>query len=309
MNHEKVLILLCTFNGQEYLAQFLDSIVALDHKNLRLLVIDDASTDKTVAILIRYQNILNMEIFQNTTNLGARRNFLKIMKLAEGANWYFFADQDDIWAKSKLSSLPSLDDFNPQVITGSYQLINKANSKIHSKLAIIYNNLITRNNVGLIRNLSPGCTIGFNDLFRKLITSIPEGKVIMHDSLVSQAGLLMSCRLPVKECLTYYRQHENNDIGIALNRRQQITKKFRSNYREEFMHASWVRQISAIEEHLSEHLPSPAFEEIKIVKNLGHPSLTNRLKAARVLSKEFCGIYEKIYFLFNVIFSKYELNS
>ena len=47
-------ILLTTFNGERFLAEQLDSIVAQTHENWRILVRDDESTDGTVKILSEF---------------------------------------------------------------------------------------------------------------------------------------------------------------------------------------------------------------------------------------------------------------
>ena len=49
-------ILLATYNGEQFLAQQLDSLLAQTIRNFRILVRDDGSTDSTKKILKEYQN-------------------------------------------------------------------------------------------------------------------------------------------------------------------------------------------------------------------------------------------------------------
>lgn len=58
MSHATVVILMSTYNGQRYLAEQLDSICAQTHKNWKLWVSDDGSSDNTCQILSDYQKRL-----------------------------------------------------------------------------------------------------------------------------------------------------------------------------------------------------------------------------------------------------------
>lgn len=51
----KVTILMCTFNGEEYLEDQLDSFQCQTYQNWRLIVSDDGSSDKTLRILNQYK--------------------------------------------------------------------------------------------------------------------------------------------------------------------------------------------------------------------------------------------------------------
>lgn len=51
----KVAILLCTFHGEKYLSEQLDSIAAQTHGNWEIWASDDGSSDATHQILLKYQ--------------------------------------------------------------------------------------------------------------------------------------------------------------------------------------------------------------------------------------------------------------
>lgn len=48
-------IALAPYNGEKYLREQLDSILAQTHQNFKLIVCDDCSTDSTVRILREYE--------------------------------------------------------------------------------------------------------------------------------------------------------------------------------------------------------------------------------------------------------------
>lgn len=57
---DRVDILLATYNGERFLAEQLDSIIAQTHQNWRILARDDGSSDGTVAMLRAYRGRLGL---------------------------------------------------------------------------------------------------------------------------------------------------------------------------------------------------------------------------------------------------------
>ena len=54
---ERVDILLATYNGEKYLVEQLESILSQTYSNIRILISDDCSTDRTRKILKDYKSI------------------------------------------------------------------------------------------------------------------------------------------------------------------------------------------------------------------------------------------------------------
>ena len=52
---EQIDILLATYNGEKYLKQQIDSILNQTYQNIRLIISDDGSQDKTREILKQYE--------------------------------------------------------------------------------------------------------------------------------------------------------------------------------------------------------------------------------------------------------------
>ena len=60
--NKKIDILLATYNGEKYIAEQIDSILNQTYKDIRLVISDDLSTDKTREILKQYEQKDNNQI-------------------------------------------------------------------------------------------------------------------------------------------------------------------------------------------------------------------------------------------------------
>lgn len=100
-----VSVVLCTYNGEKYLQQQIDSILQQTYSHLELIIVDDASSDNTVAILQDYsQSDKRIKYFINPENIGYNKNFEKGFLLAT-ADYIAISDQDDIWETNKIETM------------------------------------------------------------------------------------------------------------------------------------------------------------------------------------------------------------
>lgn len=110
MNNQKntphICILMSTYNGEKFLAEQLQSIEGQTHKNWRLVISDDGSSDNTLAIAKQFQSKWGddrLEIRQGPQQ-GFCQNFLSMAcDTTLRADLYAFSDQDDVWMADKLA--------------------------------------------------------------------------------------------------------------------------------------------------------------------------------------------------------------
>jgi len=101
-NASTVSVVLGTYNGEAYLREQLDSVLAQTYPFLEIIAIDDGSSDSTVAILKEYAaRDTRIKVVVNEQNLGFIRNFEKGCSLATG-RWISLCDQDDYWLPDKI---------------------------------------------------------------------------------------------------------------------------------------------------------------------------------------------------------------
>ena len=99
-----VSIAMCSYNGERFIQEQINSILEQSYSNFELIITDDCSSDKTIEIIKNYQaNDTRIKLYQNEVNLGFVKNFEKAISLCTG-EYIALADQDDIWTKDKLKT-------------------------------------------------------------------------------------------------------------------------------------------------------------------------------------------------------------
>lgn len=100
-----VSIAVCTYNGDRFLSEQLDSLLAQSYNNIEIIVTDDCSTDNTWGILQDYAGKdARLKHHINEHNLGHTLNFEKAISLCKG-EYIALSDQDDIWETDKIATL------------------------------------------------------------------------------------------------------------------------------------------------------------------------------------------------------------
>ena len=86
MGRSKVSIIIPNYNGREFLERLLPSIINQSYANFEVIIIDDASPDRTVVEYIRafIKDHTNMRLIENSENLGFVKTCNKGLALANG---------------------------------------------------------------------------------------------------------------------------------------------------------------------------------------------------------------------------------
>lgn len=104
-------VCIATYNGEKYLRQQLDSILAQINTEDEIVISDDNSTDRTLSIIASYGDarirVLHHDPSSVTTTFPIDRpthNFEHALMHAKG-DIIFLADQDDVWLPDKVSRM------------------------------------------------------------------------------------------------------------------------------------------------------------------------------------------------------------
>jgi glycosyltransferase involved in cell wall biosynthesis len=105
-------VILPVYNGQDYLAQAIDSVLSQSFRDLELIIIDDGSTDGSGAIIESADDPRIWSFRQSNRGLAATLN--RAIALARG-EYIARQDQDDISLPSRLAKQIGFLDANPDV--------------------------------------------------------------------------------------------------------------------------------------------------------------------------------------------------
>lgn len=218
-----VAILLCTYNGEQFLAAQLDSIKAQTHTHWKLWVSDDGSSDSTLDILKRYQADWGADRLVITTgpHAGSTSNFFALTtNHAIQAEVYAWADQDDVWEPEKLARgvafLKGQSAVQP-LLYGTRTLLTDASNQPIGHSALFTKPPVFAN--ALVQSIAGGNTMMFNYAARQLLAEAAVGaNPIAHDWWAYQ--VISSCDGRVHYDpwpSVRYRQHGGNQIGSNLH--------------------------------------------------------------------------------------------
>lgn len=238
-----VAILLSTYNGEKFLREQLDSLLAQSGVEVEVFVRDDGSSDGTAAILSEYaKNCANFH-FELAKNAGVGNSFMNLLySVPDSFDYYAFSDQDDIWENEKLCEAVKLLEKSGACLYASNQecvdwdgnslgLRYGNDSRIHTEPAAV-----------LSRNTLAGCTMVLTRRLKILLSE--EGrrpsenllKNRIHDVWLAMTASLNGGIVYDERSYIKYRQHGNNVVGayeggFKKKLKQRMKKLFHSEYR------------------------------------------------------------------------------
>ena len=265
-------IVLCTYNGERYLQQQLESLLAQSRLPDHIVVVDDASADHTWEILQTFtgrarERGITVDASRNPGNLGYVLNFERALQRA-GTDIVFICDQDDVWDPEKLAVMCERFMADPDLLL-LHTDARLVDARLHDLGCSLFEALelgpeeLQREHDGygfdvlLRRCIVTGATAAFRrDL---LASAIPFGDGWIHDEWLAIVASALGKIDVVERKLIDYRQHEANQLGmrrrtldvkikeIALSRAQLLRNDAR---RMESLLQRLQKMPVAVEKHL-----------------------------------------------------------
>ena len=233
-----VQVLMSSYNGEKYIREQIDSILAQQGVNVILLVRDDGSSDSTCDILKEYENKKLLEGIYGE-NVGPAKSFFDLINKAVDADYYALSDQDDVWDGDKLliaiEALSSIEDnyalycSNTRLVDGNLNFIKNEDD----------NPLISLES-SMIKNFCTGCTVVFNKKLIKLLQNNTPRNVVAHDWWINVVTLALDGKV-IYDTNPHicYRQHGSNVSGAEKNTilkaKNRLRKFLRGRYHRDLM--------------------------------------------------------------------------
>ena len=262
--------MMSTYNGERYLREQLESILA-QSEPCDIYVRDDGSSDSTLDILKEYQDKYESVTYEVGKNIGYNRSFFKMINEISGYQYYAMSDQDDIWLKDKIqTALAEIDKLGdePVLFGCQSQLFSEDEENMGTTKANVRGyNLYS----AMIENFFAG----HNEVMNQKMLDLQKGnydisQIYGHDSWIMATAVLRGKTVFLNQVFTLYRQHSGNALGYRESRiswlMQRLKRIFKSGDSKKY-----GRQIAYFNEYYHNLLNDEQKKELDaFVKSQGH---------------------------------------
>lgn len=203
------------FNSEVFISESINSVINQTYNYWELILIDDFSNDKTIAIVNQFitQN-LNIKLLVNEANLGASISRNKGIMEAQG-DYIAFLDADDLWKPEKLQiQIEFMQTEDCDVCFSSYEQINETgkplNTLIKALPELTYKKFLKSNYIGNLTGIYNAKVLG-------KITAPDLRK--RQDWLLWLRAIKVSGKpaKSIQESLAYYRVRKDSMSSNKLN--------------------------------------------------------------------------------------------
>ena len=206
-----VSVLMTAYNRERYIAEAIESVLTSTFNDFELIIVDDASTDKTVSIAKSFAaKDGRVKVFVNDKNLGDYPNRNHAASLAKG-EYMFYVDSDDTVLPHGIESLLKTMELFPDANFGIYSAINSEPFELKSKEAVDRHFFKTPFLI-----MGPGGTIQRLSFFRK-IGGYPEKYGPANDMYYNLKATCSSSIVILPFEFMRYRRHEGQQINNTKN--------------------------------------------------------------------------------------------
>jgi glycosyltransferase involved in cell wall biosynthesis len=248
-------IVMATYNGEKYLREQVDSLLAQSYPTLEFIFVDDDSSDSSLAILQEYAlQDERIRLVTNPANQGLLATFETGIRAAKG-EMIALSDQDDVWMPEKISLLAGA--------IGSHSMIY-ADSALTDAAGIVTGKFSNRNHLcdyptGL-HYVFGTKAMGHAMLFKREIINIalPFPDFVGHDFILGFAAAALHGVSYFPATLVNYRQHSSNTMGADLSK-----GKKNYNTREE-RNARIVKRLNLLAERCPAGLEREILRELAL---------------------------------------------
>lgn len=219
---KQICIIMAVYNGEDYLAEQIDSLLNNSCQNFTLHIFNDHSQDRSEIIIDEYAGKYPDKIFahHHSENHGVIRNFLEGTQIMN-ADYYMFCDQDDVWMPDKIKrSLEAMEQLEasvgdqPCIVFGDAKMVGRDLQELapsFQQQSGYRTDALDPAHI-LMENKLNGCTILFNRSLQQLLTVFPP-EIRMHDWWIALIGSFFGKIYYLDQPLLLYRQHEKNVVG------------------------------------------------------------------------------------------------
>lgn len=207
----KVSVVIPCYNRVQYVSEAIDSVLDQTYENLELIVVDDGSTDQSLAVLEGYRDRLKILRHAGGENRGQSASINLGIAHSDG-EYLAVLDSDDYWALDKLEKQVAVFEADPEVglVYGNARIVDDYGKLLYLRYADDHEE---RNEIG---SVLANCyfSVPSNSLIRREVLgrvgTFDEGLRAAqdHDMAIRIAEATKLAYIP--DVMFHYRRHENS---------------------------------------------------------------------------------------------------
>lgn len=207
-------VVLPVYNGEEYLRESIDSIIAQTYTEWELLILDDCSSDRTAEIGAEYQAMdSRIRYYRNEHNLRLPGNLNKGFRLAKGTYLTWTSDDNRFLPTAFEKMIHALaENTDAQLVFAPYQVIDDKGNPLH----II--NVKTESKQEVLRGNIVGACFMYTRMAYDTVGDYDQELMLVEDWDYWQRMISRFSFVTIDEVLYEYRWH---DGSLTSTKRQE----------------------------------------------------------------------------------------
>jgi len=206
----RVSVVMATYNGELYIKEQILSIVNQTKPPSEIIIVDDASTDNTVNLILELTKSIRIEIklFVNKENMGVCKTFNKALLECSG-DLIFLADQDDFWYENKIEKMEDIM-ISDKTLGCCICNVDLSDGNLNM-LGLTMNESVIRRG-RRINDRVMGAASCYRSSLIDFAMPIPD-TVHSHDKWLSTIANYLNCKKMIYTSYQKYRLHDSNVVG------------------------------------------------------------------------------------------------
>lgn len=215
---------MATYNGEPFIQRQLESFIEQRRQPDEIVICDDCSSDSTLSIVKKFASNAPFEVkfFENSKNLGYKKNFEKALSLCTG-DLIFLSDQDDVWLPEKISVIEQEFSKNGNIFLVRSNMII-ADSDLQPSRNTQLSNITA---LGMrTTEFNTGCGMAMRKAFLKIGLPLPEENLDSwgHDRWLGKLAEALNVSSVIERPLMFYRRHGNNASNWIASETAQLSQ-------------------------------------------------------------------------------------
>lgn len=209
MSRPRVSVCLAAYNGEKWLTAQLSSILPQLSETDEVVIVDDASKDRTPDIIERMREP-RIRLLRNDRNVGVDRSFERAIAEARG-DIIFLSDQDDLWHEGKVEIVLNVFAKSPDVtlVLSDADIIDAAGNKREYTYFEGRGRFVPGVMANILKSKFLGCAMAFRASMRQHYLPFPD-VLPGHDMWIGVVNEWYGKTCFVNQPLIAYRRHDTN---------------------------------------------------------------------------------------------------